>query len=157
MLHLLHSYYLYLLPKYNCLWNSNYLRFVFLPLFIFFIRDLLHTLPLDSQFTFNLLFCLVFFMAKPIKNPTTMPIKLQIKSSMSKLLPNTICSSSTMNGTAMATTKMFFLLTLSVTNGRKNPNGKNIAMFPMSIVFTQLPIVSSPDNTKESLILLKIL
>ena len=41
---------------------------------------------------------------------------------------------------------MFFLLTLSVTNGRKNPNGKNIAMFPMSIVFTQLPIVSSPDN-----------
>lgn len=92
MLHLLHSYYLYLLPKYNCLWNSNYLRFVFLPLFIFFIRDLLHTLPLDSQFTFNLLFCLVFFMAKPIKNPTTMPIKLQIKSSMSKLLPNTICN-----------------------------------------------------------------
>ena len=75
-----------------------------------------------------------------------MPIKLQIKSSMSKLLPNTICSSSTMNGTAMATTKMFFLLTLSVTNGRKNPNGKNIAMFPMSIVFTQLPIVSSSDN-----------
>ncbi len=81
-----------------------------------------------------------------------MPIKLQIKSSISKLLPNTICSSSTMNGTAMATTKMFFLLTLSVTNGRKNPNGKNIAMFPMSMVFTQLPIVSSPAIIPEMLL-----
>lgn len=146
MLHLLHSCYLYLLPKYNCLWNSNYLRFVFLPLFIFFIRDLLHTLPLDSQFTFNLLFCLVFFMAKPMKNPTAMPIKLQIKSSMSKLLPKTICSSSIIKGTVVAAMKILFLLIFSVTKGRKKPIGKNIAMFPMSIVFTQLPIVSSPDN-----------
>ena len=42
--------------------------------------------------------------------------------------------------------KILFLLIFSVTKGRKKPIGKNIAMFPMSIVFTQLPIVSSPDN-----------
>ena len=46
----------------------------------------------------------------------------------------------------MAKMKMLFLLILSVTKGRKKPNGKNIAIFPMSIVFTQLPTVSSPDN-----------
>ena len=81
-----------------------------------------------------------------MKNPTTIPIKLQIKSSTSKLLPNTICSSSATSGMAMDTTKIFFLLTLPVTKGRNRPNGKNITMFPMSMVLTQLPIVNSPDN-----------
>ena len=81
-----------------------------------------------------------------MKKPATIPMKLQIKSSTSRLLPKIICKSSAINGTTAATAKIFFLLTFPVTKGRKNPNGKNMATLPINIVFIQLPITISPDK-----------
>ena len=54
------------------------------------------------------------------------------------------CNSSTIIGVMIAKAKMFRVLILFETKGKKNPIGKNMIRLPSSIVLTQRPIVNSP-------------
>lgn len=62
---------------------------------------------------------LAFKMAYAIKAPIIIPIKLQIKSSTSKLLPKNSCAISKQIGITIASNTSFLLFLISVTSGRK--------------------------------------
>ena len=96
-------------------------------------------------------FSFLLITANATTSPITIPMKLHINSSTSRLLPNISCSISKQTGTEMAANRIFFQLLILVTSGRKKPSGANIAILPISIVLTQLPMESSPFSIYQQM------